>query len=645
MKVINNTIARIEPLKQDAVNFVRNKIDKTMTRAGSWGDLEDLLLRYVGITGQLHPTKPEKLTVIACADHGVAEMNVSAYPQETTAHMVRNYVESKGAVANAMSNFCKSTMIVVDMGVKVDMSDLPNIIHHRIAPGTQNIAKGPAMTIEQAIEAINTGINIANAYAKKGYRCFLPGEMGIANTTSSAAIVAALCQLTPEEATGRGTNISDKRLAVKIKVVRQALMANKLMDKDTVDAASGVEILAAIGGFELGCITGLILGAAANNSFVVLDGFNTGAAALIAQKLYPNIADYVMASHIAAEPAHVHILKKLNLKPYMNFNFRLGEATGSSIAVSLLDCAIEMYAGLEYISRNPQKVTLRPARPNITNVLDNVVKNEPFPEYDIMMDDSCRDRINNLTKPIYSLGAIEEFAWNLAGIKAEACPTHINKKIVVITSPESCSSIQHALTMSAASYAEAKYHFITVPDPYFNSQLEFIFLHGVLFGEQLEDTDVLSVCFSEAHPNEICGSLELEAVNRFLKPHTNELRYTKKQLMELPDDDLSLRMIYAIGIIIGAASKRIAIVSDDIVSEIALRYAQMLQKELRDFCFTLVPKYLDLNVGIGGGIIAAISMKVLDASMQMMRDMKTFAEAGVAIANDGPGKGLQRDTD
>ena len=216
MSLLNQTIRKILPPDQRAIKFVRHKLAQTMTNPDGLGELQNILLRYVGITGQINPEIPKKFTIIACADHGVAEMNVSAYPQETTAHMTRNYLVSKGAVANAMSNFCGSDMIVVDMGIKAPVDDIPGLLNRKIAPGTNNCAKGPAMTREQAIEAIETGIRLVNHYAAQGYCCFLPGEMGIANTTASASIVACLCNLTPKQATGRGTNISDERLAIKI---------------------------------------------------------------------------------------------------------------------------------------------------------------------------------------------------------------------------------------------------------------------------------------------------------------------------------------------------------------------------------------------------------------------------------------------
>ena len=266
--------------------------------------------------------------------------------------------------------------------------------------------------MNKQFRAIETGIELVNEYAKQGYRCFLPGEMGIANTTSSAAMVACLCNLTPKQATGRGTNISDERLAIKIEVVKQALKVNK------PDPNDGIDVISKLGGFELACITGIILGAAANRCFVVLDGFNTGSAALVAQAICPEITNYLMASHLAAEPAHNAILKKLNLSPYMDLQFRLGEATGSSIAVNILDCAIEAYQSVYQAALAETDKLIRPNIPqadlNTKTTLLKRTRNIPALDTDIQKQ--CRFRIDNLTKPIYSLGRLEEIAEHISGI-------------------------------------------------------------------------------------------------------------------------------------------------------------------------------------------------------------------------------------
>lgn len=633
--MLKQTLAKIQAPDYQAINYVENKLTKIMTNPDGLGELKYLLLRYVGITGQVNPQIPKKCTIITCADHGVAEMNVSAYPQETTAHMTRNYLVSKGAVANSMSNFCGSDMFVVDMGIKAPVDDIPNLINRKIAHGTKNCAKGAAMTREQAIKAIETGIELVNKYAKLGYRCFLPGEMGIANTTSSAAIVACLCNLTPEKATGRGTNISDERLAIKIEVVRQALEVNK------PNANDGIDVMSKLGGFELACITGIILGAAANRCFVVLDGFNTGSASLVAQAICPQITDYLMASHLAAEPAHNAILQKLNLKPYMDLHFRLGEATGSSIAVNILDCAIKAFqsvcqAGLDKGARliHPHKI--------IPDLASNVsLNNISIPPVDKDIQQKCRFRIDNLTKPIYSLGRIEEIAENISGIIKQVKPTHVSKKIFVFTPTISCSTIQHHLSQAFANHANAKYHFASIPEDIMEEDtLMYSLLQGICYGKKINNIDVIGIACSETHPKEICGSFAL-TIQQELCLSNGDLRYTAKEFLDLNATPLLAQTAFMAGVAIGAIENGIIVLSDDIPSIIALKYALAIVPDIRPYLMFIYPDYLNLNITTGGGCICALGMKLIDAAMQMMKDMKTFAEAGVAIANDGPGAKIQ----
>jgi nicotinate-nucleotide--dimethylbenzimidazole phosphoribosyltransferase len=274
--------------------------------------------------------------ILTAADHGVAHLGVSAYPRETTIQMTRNYVISKGAVANALSRHCGADLVVVDMGVAGDLSDVEGILQRKIAYGTRNFTKEPAMTREQAVQALETGIAIACEQVSKGYKVFTVGEMGIGNTTASAAILAAFTGMMAEDVTGRGTGISDSRLAVKIEAVRKALEINK------PDPRDGIDVLAKVGGFELGGLAGVMLGAAASNSLVVIDGFNAGAAAMVAHALHPECKQYLMGSHLSAERAHQKMTGILGLEPYVDMGLRLGEATGASLVVNFLDAAIKI---------------------------------------------------------------------------------------------------------------------------------------------------------------------------------------------------------------------------------------------------------------------------------------------------------------
>jgi nicotinate-nucleotide--dimethylbenzimidazole phosphoribosyltransferase len=254
--------------------------------------------------------------------------------------MTANYLISKGGSANAFANFCGADMVVVDMGVAVDLSHVPGLWQRRIAFGTQDFTQGPAMTREQAVQAIETGIEIVNDRVQQGYNCFSLGEMGIGNTTASAAIVGSFTGLSPEQVTGRGTGISDSRMQVKIDIVRRALALNK------PDAGDGLDVLAKVGGFEIGALAGVVLGCAANRCAVVIDGLNTTASALIANAIHPVSKEYMLASHLSGEPAHIIALRYLNLEACLDMGVRLGEAIGASIVVDMLTATVKMLNNL-----------------------------------------------------------------------------------------------------------------------------------------------------------------------------------------------------------------------------------------------------------------------------------------------------------
>ncbi|WP_295163878.1 nicotinate-nucleotide--dimethylbenzimidazole phosphoribosyltransferase, partial [Selenomonas sp. F0473] len=255
MTLLEKTIAAIEVPDSTLSDAAEKSLSAHQDM--DFGRLGDALLRYIRMTGERHPRPPQTSVVISCADHGVAAESVSAYPPETTLNMMCNYLIAHGGAANAVANYAHARLIVADLGVDADTAHIEGLLHRSIARGTANMTKGPAMTRAQAVQAVETGIELAGLCADRGDRCILPGEMGISNTTSSAAIVAAILGLAPEEVTGRGANISDARLAHKIEIVRRALAVNR------PDAADGLDVLAKVGGFELGCIAGIILGAAA----------------------------------------------------------------------------------------------------------------------------------------------------------------------------------------------------------------------------------------------------------------------------------------------------------------------------------------------------------------------------------------------
>lgn len=341
MSLYEETLKKITP-KDTAIGDAIAKKWEANTPYGSYGKLADMVGIYAMATNELPPRLPKPCMIIAGADHGVAKMGVSAYPVDVTVGMTRNYLIPKGAGANALANYCGADMEVIDVGIAADMSDVPGLHHHKIAYGTKNFLEEPAMTPAQAIEAMEAGIALVNEKVAEGYDVFLVGEMGIANTTSSAVMTAKFAGLDAEAATGRGTNISDERLKVKQKVVHDALVKYQDVAKD-----DGFGILRSVGGFEFACITGIILGAAANNAMVMIDGFNTTVCALVAHSIAPATMDHVMASHLSAEKAHKQALGVLGLEAYVDLGLCLGEASGGSIQMGMLDLAVRMYNELD----------------------------------------------------------------------------------------------------------------------------------------------------------------------------------------------------------------------------------------------------------------------------------------------------------
>ena len=322
--------------KEIEQHIIKNWND--MSDIKQYGRLVDMVAQYGAATNQENVTIPKPCMIIASADHGVADMGVSAYPKETTVGMTQNYLIPKGAGANSLANYCGAHMEVIDMGIDADMSWVPGLRSHKLGMGTKNFVEEPAMTREQAIEGIETGIRLVQEKMADGYNVFLVGEMGISNTTASALMTAKFAGLTAEEATGRGTNISDERLKLKQRIVHDVLVKYQGIPKD-----DAIGILAAVGGFEFTCIVGVILGAAANHGMVIIDGFNTSACALVAKTLVPASMDYVMASHLSAEKAAKSSLQNLGLEAYVDLGLCLGEASGGSVQMGMLDLAVHMY--------------------------------------------------------------------------------------------------------------------------------------------------------------------------------------------------------------------------------------------------------------------------------------------------------------
>lgn len=335
MNLLEQTCEQIFPQDNDYRRKAEARLGQLTMPHWALGDIMDLAVDLAGITRSMSPALKKKVIVTMAGDHGVVEEGVSKFPAEVTPQMVLNIV-SGGAGINALATQAGADVVVVDMGVDADLSDLSGTAHfisRKIAPGTNNIAIGPAMSIANARKAVETGIEIASELAQS-YDLFGTGEMGIGNTTPSSAIAAVITGKPASELTGRGTGLDDEQLQKKIGIIDKILQVNK------IDAQSGLDILAKVGGYEIGGIAGLILGAAAHQKPVVVDGFISTAGALIAYKLEPFVRDYIICSHRSVEPGHKFMQETLGCaRPLLDLNFRLGEGTGAALAMNIVEAA------------------------------------------------------------------------------------------------------------------------------------------------------------------------------------------------------------------------------------------------------------------------------------------------------------------
>jgi nicotinate-nucleotide--dimethylbenzimidazole phosphoribosyltransferase len=331
------TIANIKQLDGAAMAKARQRQDMLTKPVGSLGRLEDISVQLAGIFGKAVPTIKSKVVILAAGDHGVAADGVSAYPQSVTAQMVLNFLGG-GAAINVLARYIGARVVIIDAGVASALSSHPDLISLSIGKGTANMAKGPAMTLEQARRCIEEGITIAKKEIEKGADMVGTGDMGIGNTTAASAITSVVCGKTPLKVTGLGTGISEEQRKHKAKVIEQAIEKNK------IDPTNGLDVLAKVGGFEIGVLAGVILGTAAARRVVVLDGFISGAAGLIAYTICPRVKDYIIAAHISVEQGHISVLKHIGLEPILALNMRLGEGTGAALAMTIIEGAARCLA-------------------------------------------------------------------------------------------------------------------------------------------------------------------------------------------------------------------------------------------------------------------------------------------------------------
>ena len=330
---LGEVIEQIQPLDEASMTSARARQDMLTKPRGSLGRLEELSIQLAGMTANPLPSVERKTVIVMAADHGVTRAGVSAYPAEVTAQMVSNFLRG-GAAINVLARQADARVVVVDMGVASEIEDVSGeLVRRKIGLGTANLAQGPAMTREQAVESIQSGIEIAQAEIARGADILATGDMGIGNTTASAAIACALMNRSPEDIAGRGTGVDDDGLKRKIAVIVRALDVNKPNANDALD------VLAKVGGFEIGGLAGVMLASAVNRKPVVVDGFISTAAAMIACSLAPAARDYMIAAHVSQERGHKLMLEWLGLNPLLDLNLRLGEGTGAALAFHLIEAS------------------------------------------------------------------------------------------------------------------------------------------------------------------------------------------------------------------------------------------------------------------------------------------------------------------
>jgi len=335
MHRLNETIGRIERIDYALAARTQARLDHLTKPQGSLGRLESLAKQIVEITRSDDPKTGNKVIFTLAGDHGVAREGVSAFGSEVTAQMVDNFLR-RGAAINVLADHVGARVVVVDMGVAADLHPHPELIARKTGYGTRNMAHGPAMTRDEAIQSVEAGIEVFEAELQKGVDLAGTGEMGIGNTTPSSAIAAVITGRPVEKVTGRGTGIDDQMLARKIDVIKRAIEVNQPNREDALD------VLHKIGGYEIGGLAGIILAAASKRVPVVIDGFISGAAALIAYQLKPEVKDYMIAAHRSVERGHRIILDYLGLQPLLDLDLRLGEGTGAALGMSLGEAAVKI---------------------------------------------------------------------------------------------------------------------------------------------------------------------------------------------------------------------------------------------------------------------------------------------------------------
>lgn len=332
---LEGTLKQIRPLDRSHEHAAQVRIDSLTKPRGSLGKLEELARRIAVIQREVPPKLGRKLLFVFAADHGITAEEVSAYPSEVTAQMTYNFLNG-GAAINVLARHCGVNIEVVDVGIDYEFAAIDGLRNCKVRRGTANFTVGPAMTRDEARRSIELGIQLVKEAATPDLFLLGAGDMGIGNTSSAAAILCALTGAAPADAVGRGTGIDDATLTRKIAAIEKGLALN------APDANDPLDVLAKVGGLEIGAMAGVILGAAVFRLPMVLDGFISGAAALLAQGFCPHVRDILFASHHSAEKGHRSMLDKLKLAPVLDLQMRLGEGTGACLLMSLIEASVKL---------------------------------------------------------------------------------------------------------------------------------------------------------------------------------------------------------------------------------------------------------------------------------------------------------------
>ena len=330
--ILDTLISIIPPLDEAAMRSARARQDTLTKPRGSLGRLEELSIQLAGMKADPLPSVERKAVIVMAADHGVAAEGVSAYPAEVTAQMVLNFLRG-GAAINSLARQARARVTIVDIGVASEFGPVPGLIKRKVMCGTRSLAQGPAMTRQEAEQALQVGVDILNEEASRGLDLVATGDMGIGNTTPSSAIAASMTGLPVAQVVGRGTGIDDQGLQHKIKVIEQALAVNQ------PDANDALDVLHKVGGLEIAGLAGVMIAAAGRRIPIVVDGFISTAAAMIAVGLAPGVREYLISAHQSVEVGHRAMLSHLGLVPLLDLNLRLGEGTGAALAFHLIEAS------------------------------------------------------------------------------------------------------------------------------------------------------------------------------------------------------------------------------------------------------------------------------------------------------------------